>query len=83
MRTPLSGVSRFTGHVALSNIGCRTGSIDMSTIAPMRNPSRMPFFTQVFTRQPLRADASGSAERIAPSFSACLNRSKSAKCSSV
>ena len=37
---------------------CRTRAgasalIDMSTIAPMRKPSRMPFFTQAFTRHPV------------------------------
>ena len=72
MRTPLSAVSCFTGQVDLSKNGWRAGSMDMSTTAPMRNPSRMPFFTQAFTRQPLCADASGSAARIAPAFSACF-----------
>ena len=33
----------------------------------------MPFFTQAFTRQPVFADASGSAARISPAFSASLN----------
>src|SRR5579863_4230691 len=83
MRMPLSGPRRFTGNVALSNIGSRTGSGDMSTTVPIRKPSRMPFLTQIFTRQPAAALASGSAERIVPSFNACLKRAKSAKCSSV
>jgi hypothetical protein len=30
----------------------------------------MPFFTQPFTRQPVGVDASGSAARISPAFSA-------------
>ena len=82
-RTPSAGPSRFTGKVALSNIGSRTGSGDISTTAPIRSPARMPFFTQMFTRQPLRVDASGSAERIVPAFSAALNRAKSSKSCSV
>ena len=53
------------------------------TTAPMRKPSRIPFFTQAFTRQPVCAEASGSAARICPAFRACLNRAKSSKCSSV
>ena len=73
MRTPLSTVKRFTGYVDLSKKGCRVGSIDISTTAPMRNPSRMPFLTQPFTRQPLLARASGSAARTEPLLSAALN----------
>ena len=52
--------------------GCRSGSIDISTIEPIRKPTRMPFLTQPFTRQPLGSAASGSAARIAPAFSACF-----------
>ena len=33
--------------------------------SPIRNPSRMPFFTQAFTRQPVGEPASGSAARTA------------------
>ena len=83
IRTPSSGLSRLTGHVDLSIIGCRTGFTDISTVTPMRNPSSTPFLTHVFTRQPLRAEESGSAERIFPEFRACLKRWNSAKWSSV
>src|SRR5579871_840874 len=83
MRMPLSGPKRFTGNVALSNMGRRTGSGDISTTVPILKPSRMPFLTQMFTRQPAAALASGSAERMAPSFRACLKRANNAKCSSV
>src|SRR5215510_1481625 len=51
-------------------------------MVPMRNPSRIPFFTQGFTRQPVRERSSGSAERTAPLFSASLNCSKTMRCSS-
>src|ERR1700691_4586272 len=47
--------------------------MDISTVAPMRKPSRMPFFTHGFTRQPVAVDESGSAARISPEFSASLN----------
>ena len=83
MRTPLAAVKCFTGHVALSKNGCRAASTDMSTIPPMRNPSRIPFFTHGLTRQPVFEDESGSAARTAPVFSASLRRANSAKCSSV
>src|SRR3972149_4069017 len=39
----------------------------------MRKPSRIPFFTQPLTRQPDGADASGSAARTTPEFSAAMN----------
>src|SRR5712692_1159578 len=68
IRTPLAAVKDLTGKVALSKKGCRTGSTDMSTTAPIRNPSRIPFLTQPFTRQPLLADVSGSAARARPAF---------------
>src|ERR1700683_3095492 len=55
----------------------------MSTTAPMRNPSRMPFLTQPFTRQPLFAPVSGSAARTVPAFSAALNSWNRRKWSSV
>src|SRR5580698_7868878 len=82
-RMPSEGLSRFTGQVALSNMGVRTGSGDIFTTAPMRRPDRMPFLTQMFTRQPLGVDPSGSAERIAPRLRASLNRAKSSKSCSV
>src|SRR5262245_51758783 len=63
--------------------GWRTGSIDMSTIAPMRKPSKMPFFTQVLTRQPVGEDGSSSAARTSPRLSASLKARNSARCSSV
>jgi len=55
---------------------------DISTVAPMRNPSKIPFFTQAFALHPLFVDASGSAARTSPQFSAALNASNSRKCSS-
>src|ERR1700681_2874877 len=51
---------------------------------PIRKPSRMPFLTHAFTRQPLGiTDASGSAARMFPAFNCCLNSEKSEKCSGV
>jgi hypothetical protein len=47
--------------------------MDMSTVTPMRKPIKMPFFTQAFTRHPVLVEGSGSAARISPAFSACLN----------
>src|SRR5215471_3330005 len=83
MRTPLSVVKRFTGIVCLSKKGWRSTSIDMSTIAPMRKPRRMPFFTHSFTRQPVRAEAQGSAARTVPAFNLALKAVNNWKCSSV
>ena len=45
----------------------------MSTIAPMRKPTRIPFFTQALVRHPVGCEASGSAERMRPAFSSSLN----------
>ncbi len=73
MRTPSSTVNWRTGYVALSKYGCRERSIDISTIVPMRSPSRIPFLTHGVTRQPFLADASGCAARTSPRFSFCLN----------
>ena len=82
MRTPSPRVRRAApGKSTCRTSGWRTGSIDISTIEPMRKPSRMPFLTQAFTRQPVFEEASGSAERIAPAFRASLNRSKRPKVS--
>src|SRR4051812_31253229 len=51
---------------------------------PMREPTRIPFFTQVLTRQPLACtEASGSAARIVPAFKPSLNLPNSEKCSGV
>ena len=57
MRTPLPASSGFSGIVSLSTNGQRPWSADMSTMSPKRKPSRMPCFTQAFTRQPAGADA--------------------------
>src|SRR5277367_1014964 len=54
--------------------------MDMSVMAPMRKPRRMPFFTQALTRQPDGDFSSGSAARASPAFNASLNDWKSAKC---
>ena len=45
-------------------------------MSPNLKPSRMPCFTQVFTRQPNGLDASGSAARTAPDDSASRSRTK-------
>src|ERR1700733_10473023 len=58
-------------------------SADMSTIEPMRKPSKIPFFTQPFTRHPVFAAGSGSAARTSPRFSASLNSPNRRKCSSL
>src|SRR6185295_6212869 len=76
-------VNCFTGYVDLSKNGWRVESMDISTTAPIRKPSRIPFLTQPLTRQPLLAAVSGSAARIAPVFSASLKRPNNRKCSSV
>src|ERR1041385_7005851 len=55
----------------------------MSTFVPMRKPSRMPFFTHKFTRQPVGLAASGSAARTRPSLSAVWNVAKISKCAGV
>src|SRR5580704_11790108 len=81
IRTPSFESSCFTGYVDLSNQGCRTVLMDMSTVTPMRKPIKIPFFTQVFTRQPILTDGSGSAARTSPAFNACLNFWKRWKCS--
>src|SRR5689334_19714686 len=83
MRTWLATLIAFTGYVSLSKNGCRTRSTDMSTSLPMRNPSRIPFFTHAFVRQPVFDAASGSAARTSPRFSAALNASNRRRCSSV
>ena len=65
-----------SGSVSLSPKNQRPPSIDTSTRSPQRNPTRMPCFTQVLTRQPVGADASGSAARTRPADSSsrsCAN----------
>src|SRR5258708_30068328 len=81
IRTPCAGVSLFTGNVDLSKKGWRTVSIDISMTVPIRNPSRMPFFTHGFTRQPNFDAGSGSAARTEPEFRASRNAWKIWKCS--
>src|SRR3982074_1439327 len=68
IRTLEAASNLFTGNVDLSKKGWRDTSIDISTIVPIRNPTRIPFFTQVLTRHPERADRSGSAARASPEF---------------
>ena len=58
-----------SGSVSLSPKNQRPPSIDTSTRSPQRNPTRIPCFTQVLTRQPVGADASGSAARTRPADS--------------
>src|SRR4029079_1640780 len=56
-----------------------SGGEDRSTRRPHRNPSRMPFLIQVFTRQPVDVDGSGSADRTCPeesSFRSVANTSR-------
>src|SRR5215831_12417796 len=55
----------------------------MSMLTPMRKPSRMPFFTQALTRQPVGLAASGSAARNSPRSIAARKLLKSARCSDV
>ena len=80
MRTPLASVKSLhrIGGLVEKRLPRRRRT-DMSTMAPMRNPSRMPFFTQPFTRQPPGDAASGSAARTVPAFSASLNSWNSAE----
>src|SRR6266478_8373989 len=57
--------------------------MDISTALPMRKPSKIPFFTQALTRQPVSDAGSGSAARTSPRFRAPLKDSKVRRCSSV
>src|SRR5438034_2423646 len=50
MRTPSEAANARTGYVDLSKNGCLVASMDMSAIAPIRKPSKIPFFTQGFAR---------------------------------
>src|SRR5579885_943679 len=61
MRTPESMEKFFSGYVDLSKKSCCAPSEHISTMYPMRKPSRIPFLTHAFTRQPVLEDASGSA----------------------
>src|SRR5580692_10823073 len=82
IRTPSLAANCFTGYKSLSKNGCFAGSIDMSTIVPMRNPRTMPFFTQVLMRHPLGCEGSGSAARTRPAFNSSLNARNSRRSSS-
>src|ERR1039458_5627274 len=48
----------------------------MSTLMPMRKPTRMPFLTQALTRQPVAVAGSGSAARMRPAVSAMRKAAK-------
>src|SRR4051794_16572455 len=82
IRTPASGPICLSGYVDLSKNGKLPPPV-ISTIPPMRKPRRIPFFTQLFTRQPDGCDGSGSAARTAPEFRSRRNEEKTARCSSV
>src|SRR5450432_358962 len=83
MRTPSCSENACIGYAALSKNGCLPAPPDISTTSLIRKPSRIPFFTQAFTRQPVGEDASGSAARCSPRLSAPLNAANNAKCSVV
>src|SRR5262245_34939959 len=51
-------------------------------MSPNRNPSRMPCFTHVFTRQPLGLERSDSAARTVPAESASRSDAKMARAAS-
>src|ERR1039458_1089289 len=55
----------------------------MSTLMPMRKPTRMPFLTQALTRQPVAVAGSGSAARLLPSAGAVRNAPKTPLSSGV
>ena len=59
MRTPLCAVKLLHRVGGLIEERLARGSTDISTMPPMRKPSRMPFFTQAFTRQPVGATRIG------------------------
>src|ERR1019366_3890274 len=81
MRMPFSGPMRCMGYVFLSRK--LSAPTDMSTLMPMRKPTRMPFLTQALTRQPVAVAASGSAARIRPSVSAMRKAAKTPLSSGV
>src|SRR5262249_52670865 len=70
IRTPSATDKRLSGSVSLSKKGQRPWSIEASTMSPNLNPSRMPCFPHVLTRQPIGSDGAGSAARTAPAESA-------------
>src|ERR1035437_1042038 len=74
IRTPSSGVNRRAGYVPLSTnerIVLPGGASPLISVSePRRKPSRRPRFTHVFTRHPVGALASGSADRSVPASSA-------------
>src|ERR1039458_4306191 len=55
----------------------------MSTLMPMRKPTRMPFLTQALTRQPVAVAGSGSAARMRPAVSAMRKAAKTPLSSGV
>src|SRR5262245_51667886 len=55
----------------------------MSVLTPMRKPSRMPFLTHAFTRQPVGLAGSGSAARMRPSLSEMMKAAKTPLSSGV
>src|SRR5262249_41295923 len=77
MRMFFSGPNCCTGYVLLSRK--LSVATDISTFAPMRNPSRMPFFTHALTFQPVELAGSGSAARISPRLRASRNLPKVAR----
>src|SRR5436853_6462008 len=78
---PASAPICFSGYVDLSKKGKLPPSV-MSTMPPIRKPRRIPFFTQLFTRQPDDCAESGSAARTAPVLRRYRNEEKMARCSS-
>ena len=81
MRTPCSAVEAASpGRWPCRSRAAAWRSIDMSTIAPKRKPSRMPFFTQALTRQPVwrRGIGLGGADRCR-AFSAVLEIAERAR----
>src|ERR687891_544932 len=58
-RTPIAALIFLSGSVSLSPKNQRPLSTETSTRSPQRKPTRMPCFTQVLTRQPVGAAASG------------------------
>src|SRR5579883_681875 len=79
MRTASCGPNFFSGYVALSRK--EKSPTGISTMAPMRKPSRIPFFTHALTRQPVGEAASGWAARTRPALRAARKSSKRRKSS--
>src|ERR1035441_3778558 len=81
MRMPFSGPMRCMGYVFLSRK--LSAPTDMSTLMPMRKPTRMPFLTHALTRQPVAVAGSGSAARMRPAVSAMRKAAKTPLSSGV